>query len=191
VKHLVVEEVFDGATGGVGAVKYAADDYGVVGGVVVAEHAAGGMSGPGERGTPEKSVEEASVEGFEDLVQVVVVATAGGDAFAAAGLADVLGLAGYGLRADVAAVTVCVDGGNRLAVELGEENMGDGVVDGLRGVLQEVRESYVESAFAEADGGVERGEAAEAYVECRNWRAGAEISVLLLKDCDEGRLHCN
>ncbi len=41
VEHLVVEEVFDGAARGVGAVEDAADDDGVVGGVVVAEHAAG------------------------------------------------------------------------------------------------------------------------------------------------------
>jgi len=47
VEHLVVEEVFDGAAGGVGAVEDAADDDGVVGGVVVAEHAAGVVGGPG------------------------------------------------------------------------------------------------------------------------------------------------
>jgi hypothetical protein len=47
VEHLVVEEVLDGAAGGVGAVEDAADDDGVVGGVVVAEHAAGVVGGPG------------------------------------------------------------------------------------------------------------------------------------------------
>ena len=36
VEHLVVEEVLDGAARGVRAVKDAADDDGVVGGVVVA-----------------------------------------------------------------------------------------------------------------------------------------------------------
>ena len=62
VKHLVVEEVFDGAARGVGAVEDAADDDGVVGGVVVAEHAAGVMGAPGERGAAEESVEETGVE---------------------------------------------------------------------------------------------------------------------------------
>ena len=65
VKHLVVEKVFDGAAGGVGAVEYAAYDDGVVGGVVVAEHAAGVVGGPGESGTAEKSMEETGVEGGE------------------------------------------------------------------------------------------------------------------------------
>jgi hypothetical protein len=46
VKHLVVEEVLDGAARGVGAVEDAGDDDGVVGGVVVAEHAAGVVGRP-------------------------------------------------------------------------------------------------------------------------------------------------
>jgi hypothetical protein len=36
VEHLVVQEILDGATGGVVAIEDAADDDGVVGGVVVA-----------------------------------------------------------------------------------------------------------------------------------------------------------
>ncbi len=47
VEHLVVEEIFDGATRGIGAIEDAGDNDGVVGGVVVAEHTAGVMSGPG------------------------------------------------------------------------------------------------------------------------------------------------
>ena len=47
VEHLVVEEVLDCAAWGVVAVEDAADDDGIVGGVVVAEHAAGVMGAPG------------------------------------------------------------------------------------------------------------------------------------------------
>jgi hypothetical protein len=47
VEHLVVEEVLDGATRGIGTIEDAADDDGVVGGVVVAEHAAGVVGRPG------------------------------------------------------------------------------------------------------------------------------------------------
>ncbi len=74
VQHLVVEEVLDGAAGSVGAVEDAADDDGVVGGVVVAEHAAGVVGAPGEGGATEKAVEEAGVEGLEDFVEIVVMA---------------------------------------------------------------------------------------------------------------------
>jgi hypothetical protein len=152
----------------------------------VAEHAAGVVSAPGEGGAAEETVEETSVEGFEDLVEIVVVAGGGGDAFAAAGLADVFGLFGDGFGGDVAAVAVGVDSGDGLFVELGEEDVGDGVMDGLGCGLEDVRQTNVETAFAEADGGVERGEAAEANVECWNGGAGAEFAVLVLEDGDDG-----
>jgi hypothetical protein len=77
VEHLVVEEVLDGAAGGIGAIEDAADDDCVVRCVVVAEHAAGVVGAPGEGGTTEETVEEAGVEGFEDFVEIVVVAAGG------------------------------------------------------------------------------------------------------------------
>ena len=46
VEHLVVEEIFDCAARGVGAIEDARDDDGVVGGIVVAEHATGVMGAP-------------------------------------------------------------------------------------------------------------------------------------------------
>jgi hypothetical protein len=91
----------------------------------------------------------------------------------------------------MAAVAVGVDGGDGLLVELGEEDVGDGVVDSLGCVLEEVGEADVEAAFAEADGGVERGEATEADVELRDGRAGAEVAVLLFEDGDQRGLHDN
>jgi hypothetical protein len=59
VKHLVVEQVFDGVARAGGAVEDAADDDGVVGGVVVAERALGVVLAPGELGTAEQAAEEA------------------------------------------------------------------------------------------------------------------------------------
>jgi hypothetical protein len=98
----------------------------------------------------------------------------------------VLGLFGDGLGGDVAAVAVGVGAGDGLLVELGEEDVGDGVMDGVRRGLEEVGEADVEAAFAEADGGVEGGEAAEADVERGDGGSGAEFTVLVLEDGDEG-----
>ena len=113
------------------------------------------VGAPGERGAAEEAVEETGVEGLEDLVEIVVVAGGCGDAFASAGLTDVLGLLADGFGGDVAAVAVGVDAGDGLLVELGEKDVGDGVMDGLGGVLEDVGEADVQAAFAEADGGVE------------------------------------
>jgi hypothetical protein len=145
------------------------------------------VSGPGEGGAAEEAVKEAGVERLEDFVEIVMVAGGGGETLAAAGLADVLGLAGDGFGGDVAAVAVGVGGGDGLLVELGEEDVSDGVVNGVGGGFEQVGETDVEAAFAEADGGVEGGEAAEADVERRNGSAGTEVAVLIFKDGYEGR----
>src|SRR5260370_600128 len=79
-----------------------------------------------------------------------------------------------------------VGGGYGVWGELGEEDVGDGVMDGLGCGLEEVGEADVEAALAKADGGVERGEAAEADVERRDGGSGAEFAVLVLEDGDEG-----
>jgi hypothetical protein len=131
-------------------------------------------------------VEEAGVKGLEDLVEVVVMANVSEDAFAAAGLTDVLGLFGDDFGGDVAAVAVGVGAGDGLLVELGKEDVGDGVVDGLGCRFEEIGEAYVQAAFAQADGGVEGGEAAEANVERGDWSAGTQFAVLMLEDGDEG-----
>jgi hypothetical protein len=115
-----------------------------------------------------------------------VVADGGGKTLAAAGLADVLGLAGDGVGGDVAAVAICVGGRDGLLVELGEEDVGDGVVDGGRRRFEEIGEADVQMAFAQADSGVERGEAAKADVERRNGSARTKFAVLLLEDSDQG-----
>jgi hypothetical protein len=57
-------------------------------------------------------------------------------------------LLGDGLGGDVAAVAVGVGAGDGLLVELGEEDVGDGVMDGIRCVLEEIGEANVEAAFA-------------------------------------------
>jgi len=83
-------------------------------------------------------VEEASVERLEDFVEVVVVAGGSRETLAAAGLADVLGLAGDGFGGYVAAVAVGVRGGDGLLVELGEQDVGDGVMNGVGCGFEEV-----------------------------------------------------
>jgi hypothetical protein len=58
---------------------------------------------------------------------------------------------------------------------------------GLWRVLEDVGEADVQAAFAQANGGVERGEAAKANVERRHGSARSEGAVLLLKYGHQGR----
>lgn len=141
VEHLVIQQILDGTSRSVGAVEDAADDDGVVGGVVVSQHAFGMMGAPGKSGATEQAVKKACVEALEDLVEIVAVSLRGGDTFAAAGLTDVFGLLGDSLRRGMAAIAVRVGGRDGLFVELGEKDVSDGVVDGLWRGLEKVRQA--------------------------------------------------
>jgi hypothetical protein len=127
-------------------------------------------------------MEETQVESLKDLVEVVVVADGCGEALATAGLTDVFGLAGDGFGGDMAAVSVGMSWRDGLFVEFGEEDVGDGVMDGVGCVLEQVGEADVETTFAQADGGVERGETTKADVEWRNGCAGTQMAVLIFED---------
>ena len=182
VEHLVVEEVLDGAARSVGAVEDAADDDGVVGGVVVAQHAAGVVGAPGEGGAAEEAVEETDVEGVEDLVEIVVMADVREDALAATGLADVLGLFGDGFGGDVAAIAVSVGRRYRFFVELGEQDVCDGVEHTVGCTFQQVRETHQQPAFAEADRVVHIGKGEEFDGQFRNGRARPQFAVGFMED---------
>lgn len=86
----------------------------------------------------------------------------------------------------MATITVGMRWGNGFAVELGEKNMRDGVVDRLGSLLEQIGQANVEASFTKADRGVERSEAAETDVEGRDGGARSKRAVLLLKDGDKG-----
>jgi hypothetical protein len=185
VEHLVVQQILDRTTRGVGAVEDAADDDGVVSGVVVAKHAAGMMCAPRQGRAAKQAVEETCVEGLEDLIEIVVVAGGCGEAFASSGLPYVFGLFGDRLGGDVAAVAIGMGARDGLLVELREKDMGDGMVYGLGCGLEKVREAHVKAAFAQTNRRIQRGKSAEADVERWNGRTRPEFAVLLLEDGDE------
>ena len=138
VEHLMVQQVLDSTAGGVGPVEDAGDDDGVVGGVVMAEHAACSVGGPGEGGASKKAMEEAGVEGFEDVVEIVMKSDGSRDAFASASLTDVSRALRDGVGGDVAPVAVGVVWSDGLTVELGQEDVRDCMVDGFGRGLKEV-----------------------------------------------------
>ena len=55
----------------------------------------------------------------------------------------------------MATVAIGVETSDGLLVELGEKDVGDGVMDGFGCGFEEIGEAHVETAFAKADGGVE------------------------------------
>ncbi len=80
----------------------------------------------------------------------------------------------------------CVNG---LAIELGEKDVGDGAEHAFRGSLEDVGQVGLDAPIAQADGGVESGEAVEANVKSGYGRAGTQHAVFLFKPTDNFRVH--
>ena len=185
MQHLVEEDVFDSVSRDVRVVEDAADDDGVVRGVVVAEAAAGVVLAPGELRASHESVEEAAVEVVENFFQMVVVAAGGADVFASAHLADEAGFGGDVVTGDIAAITPVVGALDRLAIKLGEQNVGDRVQHGIGSAFEQVGEADVELSLAEANGVVDGDKRIETNVHGRRGRAGAKFAIGFVKDFGE------
>jgi hypothetical protein len=185
MQHLVEEDVFDGVARHTRMVEDAADDDGIVRRVVVAEAAAGVVPAPGELRAAHEPVEEAAVEVFENFFQMVVMAAGGADVLASAHLADEARLGGNVVAGDVAAITGAVGTIDRLAIKLGEQDVGNRVQHGFGSAFKQVGEADVELSLAEADGVVDGDESVETNVHGRRGREGTEFAIRFVKDFGE------
>src|SRR5271163_2521721 len=188
MQHLVKDDVFDGVLRDAWMVEDAADDDGVVGGVVVAEAAAGMVLAPGKLRAPQESVKEAAVEVVEDFVQMVVATAGGADVLASAHLADEAGFGQQIVAAYIAAIAGALRAIDGMAIKLGEQDVSDRVQYGVGRAFQQIGEADVEFSLALADGVVDGNERIEANVYGRRGRAWAEFAIGLVEDfCELGR----
>ena len=171
------EDVFDYVAGDSGMVEDSADDDGVVGGVVVAEAVAGVVAAPGELGASHESAEEAAVQVFENFFEMIVVAAGGVDVLASAELTDETRFGGDVVAGDVSTVGGGLRAFDRLAVELGEQDVRDRVEHPVGRGFEQVGEADVKFSLAQADGVVDGDERVEADVECGNGRNGPQDAV--------------
>ena len=134
-------------------------------------------------------MKEANVQRFEDLIQIVMMASSRNDPLTPASLPDELGLARHRFGRDMPAIPVCVKPFDRLFVELGEQNMRDSTVDRFGCMFQQIREPNVKPAFPETNRRIQRGEAAEPDIERRDRSARTKLAILMLKDFGQGGGH--
>ena len=123
VKHLVVDDIFDGVARNARVVEDAAHHDGVVGRIVMAEPVASVIAAPSHVRPSQQTIKEALVQIFEDIFQVISSALGTFDSFASTHLPQQMGFLGDVLRGDVPAIAcgVCpIDG---LAVHLSQQNV--------------------------------------------------------------------
>ena len=179
------EDVFDRVARHARMVEDAADDDGIVGWVVVAEAAAGVVPAPGELRPSHESVEKAAVEVVENFFQMVVMAAGGADMLASADLTDEARFCGNVVAGDITAITGAVRAIDRLAIKLGEQDVGDRVQHGFGSAFEQVRKADVKLSVAEANGVIDRDESIETHVHGRRGRAGTEFAIGFVKDFGE------
>ncbi len=168
-----------------GGIEDAADDDGVVRGIIVAQAAESFVAAPGHLRSSHQAMEEAEIQVVKNLVEIVMLALGALDALASAHLADELRLLRHGVAADVFAVTSGVGCINGLAMKLGDEDMQDGIKHRLGSAFKKIREADKEASLAQADGAINVGEAIEADFKFRQRRARAQIAICLLKNLGE------
>ncbi len=186
MQHLVVNEVLQRQLRHAEVVKDAAYDDGMVSGIVMAEQAAGALAAPTHARAGHQAVEKAGIQLFKNGFQIVNMTLRADHGFASTQLAHPLGLLCHGLRTGPAAVAGGVRWLNRLAVELGNEDVGNGLYGSFGRTFQQVAQADVDNILPDANRVVEVSVGIEPDREHRHRRARTELAVGAVKDGEEG-----
>jgi len=138
VQHFMIDKVLDGIERDARGIENAADDDGVMRGIVVAQAAQGLVATPCHLRSSHQAVEEAKIQSVKNLVEIIMFALRTRNAFASAQLADELRLLRHGMATGVFAITRGMGSINGFAMELGDEDMQDGIEHRLGRAFQEV-----------------------------------------------------
>lgn len=189
VQHLMIDEIFDGIERDACGIENAADDDGVMRGIIVAQAAESLVAAPGHLWSSHKAVEKAEIQVVKNLVEIIVLPFGTLDALAPAKLADELRLLRHGVTAGIFAITRGMGSINRFAMQLGDEDMQDGIKHRFRRAFKKIREADEDASLAQADGAIDVGKAIETDFKLRQRRARAEIAICLFKDLGESGGH--
>lgn len=139
------------------------------------------IAAPRHQRTSHQAVKKPGIKLIENLFQVVMGAFGAEQAFASAHLANEVGLGGNALAAREFAKPGCVLSIDLFAVELGNQDVKDGMQHGLRRSLQQVRDSHQNAPVAQPDGVVEIGEGKKLNLEFRQGSARTQLTICQLK----------
>jgi len=90
VQHLMIDKILNRIKRYARRVKNAADDDGVMCGIIMAQASQGLVAAPGHLRSSHEAVEEAKIEIVKNLVEIIVLSFGALNAFASAELADEL-----------------------------------------------------------------------------------------------------
>lgn len=189
MQHLVKQDVLDRIPRYARMIENPADHDGIMSWIVVSEAAAGVVTAPCQLRTSHQPVEESAIEVIEDFFQMVMTTAGRVNVFASAHLANKPRLGRNVMTGNVAPVAGAVDTIDRLAIELGEQDMGNGSQHGFRSAFKQIGDADVEFSLAQSDRVVNGDEGIKTNVQWRRRRARAKIAVCCMKDFGKLRRH--
>jgi predicted dinucleotide-utilizing enzyme len=136
-----------------------------------------------------QAVEEAKIQSVKNLIKIVMFAFGTLNALASAQLANELRLLRHGMTAGVFAVSGSMGSVDGLAMELGNEDVQDGIKHRFWRAFKKIREADKDASLAQADGAIDVGEAVEADLKFRQRSAWTQIAIGLLKNLVKGGRH--
>src|SRR5215467_12452613 len=139
MQHFMIDEVLDGKGRNARRIENAADDNGVVGGIIMAQAAESFVAAPGHLGPGHQAVKKAGIQIVKNLVEIIMPAFGTLNALAPAKLADELRLLRHGVAPRIFAVTGGVGCINGLAMKLGDEDVQYGIKHRLWRAFKKIR----------------------------------------------------
>jgi len=189
VQHLVVHDVFDSVAGYARVIEHATDDDCIVSGIVMPETVAGMITAPGHLGTRQQSVKETRVQIFEDLFQVVRPALRRLDPLSPAHLPHQMGFPPDVVTGNIAPIAYRIRPLDRLAIHLGQQDMGNCPQHGFWRAFQQVRQAHQEFPIAQANGVVDVDESEELDAQLGARRARTQLAIGFLENLEKPLPH--
>ena len=182
MQHLVVDDVLDDVARHAPVVKHPADDDGIVRGIVMPKAIAGMFAAPGKLRTSHQSVEKSPVEIVENFLQMIMMAARRVNMFSPSQLTHEPRLRGQFMAADITPIARALCAVNRLAIEFGQQDMGNRMQHRFGRAFEQIRESNVKFGVAQANRVVDRDKRIKADVHRRGGRAGSQVGISFVED---------
>jgi len=156
-----------------------------VGRIEVAQQAAGEAAAPSEKRPAEEAVEILAIQAFEEILEIMAGAFRAGDELSAADLSQQLELLPDIAPIQIQPVAVGINGGNRTAVQLTEQDIGQCLDDRRRSAFQDIGDPHGQAAVFKAHRAIGIGVAAELDVYA--WGLGSRLETFEYTRIDLGR----
>src|SRR5215469_12637392 len=182
VQHLVIDNVFDRIARYSRMIEDATHDDRVVRRIVMRQAVARPHAAPSHLRPRQQSVKKLLIQPLENFIEVVGEAARRGDLLSSSHLPQQVRLGCHIVTGNVTTVSSGMQSLNRFAINLGQQDMSNGLKHGLRRTLQQVGDADVYHVLTQADGAVDISEGVKLHPKLRNGRPQTELTIGPLKN---------